>query len=398
MKNAFHAHRRRSVLSAAIVITLVAANGCRSERGGATSSAAGSVSAGAESMPMTRAEVTGILAAVRKVVTPNGIDELRPLAINGINQWVSIRGKDRRNPILLVLHGGPGSPTMPAAYTFQTPWEDYFTVVEWDQRGAGKTYAANELAAVAPTMTMPQMTSDADSLIAYLRARFNKQRIFLLGHSWGSALGVAVAQQHPDWLYAYVGVGQIVDMRRSETEGYEFALREARAHHDTVGQRELASIAPYPGAVGTMTEPRLDLSHKWLMTYGGLTYGRSDFEYDANAWRLSPDYTARDLATVDSGSMLSLNRLLPTLDTLSYEHVTNFRCPVFLFLGRHDYAVSHTVAAEWFTRIHAPTKKLVWFENSAHMAMQEEPGRFLYHLLTDVRPIAVLAGDGSGAL
>ena len=347
---------------------------------------------------MTRAEVTGILADVRKIVTPNGIEELRPLRINGIAQWVSIRGKDRGNPILLVLHGGPGSPTMPAAYTFQGPWEDYFTVVEWDQRGAGKTYAANDPAAVAPTMTMPQMRDDADSLIAYLRTRFSKRRIFLLGHSWGSALGVAVARQHPDWLYAYIGVGQIVDMRRSETEGYEYALGEARSHRDTAAQRELASIAPYPGPVGTLTEPRIDLSHKWLMTYGGLTYGRSTFDYDGNAWRLSPDYTARDLAVVDSGSLFSLNHLLPTLDTLSYEHVTEFKCPMFLFLGRHDYAVSHTVAPEWFTRLHAPVKKLVWFENSAHMPMQEEPGRFLHHLLADVRPIAVATGDGSGAL
>jgi len=89
---------------------------------------------------------------------------------------------------------------------------------------------------------------------------------------------------------------------------------------------------------------------------------------------------------------------LPALDTLSYEHVTEFGCPVFLFLGRHDYAVSHTLAAAWFVRLHAPTKKLVWFEHSAHMAMQEEPGRFLYHLITDVRPIAVRAGDGPGEL
>src|SRR5579862_6445981 len=252
---------RWSLLSLTPALALVANGGCRADHGGPTRPPRrDTAAAGHQPQTMTRAEVTSILAAVRQVVTPNGIEELRPLRINGASQWVSIRGKDRRNPILLVLHGGPGSPTMPASYTFQTPWEDYFTVVEWDQRGAGKTYAANDPVVLASTVTMPQMTSDADSLISYLRTRFGKRRIFLLGHSWGSALGVAVARQHPDWLYAYIGVGQIVDMRRSETEGYEFALSEARSHHNVAAERELQSIAPYPGPVGTMTEPRLDLS------------------------------------------------------------------------------------------------------------------------------------------
>src|SRR5215472_2182033 len=89
---------------------------------------------------MSRSEVTGIIAEYRKIVTPNGVEELLPLQINGSTQWISIRGRDRRNPILLFLHGGPGSPTIPIDYMFQGPWEDYFTVVQWDQRGSGKTY------------------------------------------------------------------------------------------------------------------------------------------------------------------------------------------------------------------------------------------------------------------
>ncbi len=86
---------------------------------------------------------------------------------------------------------------------------------------------------------------------------------------------------------------------------------------------------------------------------------------------------------------------MPTILAINYEQVTTFKCPIFLFVGRHDYATSHTLAAEWFGRIAAPSKRLFWFENSAHMLMQEEPGRFLYHLVSDVRPIAVRTGDGS---
>jgi pimeloyl-ACP methyl ester carboxylesterase len=173
--------------------------------------------------------VTETIAATRKIVSPNGVEELLPIQINDITQWISIRGRDRRNPILLFLHGGPGSPTMPAAYTFQSPWEDYFTVVQWDQRGAGKTYASNDPKALSSTITVEKMTSDAEEIVRYLQKRYDKKKIFLLGHSWGTVLGVALVQRHPEWFYAYVGVGQMVNGRRNEEDGYQFALEQARA-------------------------------------------------------------------------------------------------------------------------------------------------------------------------
>lgn len=342
---------------------------------------------------MSRKEVTGILADSRKVVSPNGVEELLTISVNGTKQWLSIRGRDRRNPILLVLHGGPGSPTMPAAYTFQSPWEDYFTVVEWDQRGAGKTYASNDPKALAGTMTVEQMTSDAEEVIRYLQTTYGKKKIFLLGHSWGSVLGVEVAQRHPEWLYAYLGVGQMVNMQKSEKIGYDFALEQAREHHNSEAEKELLAIAPYPGAAGGMTFEEIGAQRKWLMYYGGLTYGRTDFGYDANAWEISPDYTEKELDGVDEGSLYSVTHLLGQLMAMNFDSVTKFKCPVFLFDGRHDYATSHELAVEWFKKIEAPEKEFVWFDNSAHMAMQEEPGRFLYYLVKDIRPLAVAAGD-----
>jgi pimeloyl-ACP methyl ester carboxylesterase len=344
---------------------------------------------------MPRHEVTDIIANSRKIVSPNGVEALVPMQINGTTQWLSIRGRDRRNPILLFLHGGPGSPTMPAAYTFQSPWEDYFTVVQWDQRGAGKTYGSNDAKALAATMTMEQMTSDGEAVVRYLQKEYGKKKIFLLGHSWGSALGVAMVQRHPEWFYAYVGVGQIVDTQRSEEEGYRFAVEQAKLHSNTEAEKELAAIAPYPGDISKLTIAHIGIQRRWLMQYGGLTYGRTDFKYDANAWELSPDYTEKDLDAVDDGSLYSLTHLLGTFAVLNDEPITRFKCPVFFFEGRHDYAVSHTLPEEWFKRIDAPEKKFVWFDNSAHMVMQEEPGRFLYHLITDVRPLAVKVGDAA---
>lgn len=341
---------------------------------------------------IARDEVTGIVAATRKIVSPNGVEELLPVRINGAMQWLSIRGRDRRNPVLLVLHGGPGSPTLPVTYTFQGPWEDYFTVVQWEQRGAGKTYASNDPEALAATMTVAQMTADTEEVIRYLLRTCNKHKVFLLGHSWGSVLGVAVAQRHPEWLHAYLGVGQMINMRKSEEEGYRFALDEARAHHDADAERELAALAPYPGA--ELTLDRIGTQRKWLMRYGGLTQGRVDYAYDADARLLSPDYSRKELKAIDEGGQYSLQHLLGPLAAFDCEAVTRFKCPVFLFEGRHDYATSHTLAAKWFRTVTAPQKRFVWFEASAHMVMQEEPGRFLYHLIADLRPLAVKAGDG----
>jgi pimeloyl-ACP methyl ester carboxylesterase len=342
---------------------------------------------------MSRGEVTDTIAATRKIVSPNGVEELLPVQINGITQWMSIRGRDRRNPILLFLHGGPGSPEMPAAYTYQSPWEDYFTVVQWDQRSTGKTYAANDPNAVASTITVEQMTSDAEEVVRYLQKRYDKKKIFLLGHSWGSVLGVALAQRHPEWFYAYLGVGQMANTQRSEELGYRFAVEQAKAHDNTEAEQELAAIAPYPGDITKLTIAKVGVQRKWVMYYGGLTYGRTDFKYDANAWELSPDYTEKELDTEGDGSFASLTHLVGAFVTLNYDSVTRFKCPIFLFEGRHDYTVSDVVAEEWFKHIEAPYKKLVWFDNSAHMVYQEQPGQFLYYLITDLYPLAAKAGD-----
>ncbi len=347
----------------------------------------------AQSEMLSRNRVVGIIAESRKIVSPNGVEILASIPINGTMQWVSVRGRDRRNPILLVLHGGPGSPTMPEDYTFQSPWEDYFTVVEWDQRGAGKTYAANDPKTVAPTMSLDQLTSDAAEVVRYLQKTYAKKKIFLMGHSWGSVLGVRLAQAHPDWFYAYVGVGQIVNMRESERIGYDFVLAEAKQHHNDEAVKQLEALAPYPGDVGGLTVSRGQAQRKWLMYYGGLTYGRTDYKYNANAWELSPDYTEKDLDALDPGSSLSLERLLPAMEIVDFDAVTRFKCPVFLFEGQHDYTTSYQLAAKWFDKISAPKKELAWFENSAHMVMQEEPGRFLFHLVADVRPLAASSGD-----
>ena len=344
----------------------------------------------------TRAEIGALIASNQKIVTPYGVEKLVPVPINGTTQWLSIRGRDKRNPVLLFLHGGPGSPEMPSAWTISSPWEDYFTVVHWDQRGAGKTYGANTPDAVAAGMTIAGMTDDASEVVRYLQREYGKRKIFILGHSWGSVLGTELALKHPELLYAYIGVGQLVNARRNEADGFNFALEQANATHNAAAERELTALAPWPGDTTRRTLPEIGTERKWVAYFGGLAYGRTDLGYE-DLSDLSPDYTQKDLDNAQEGSAFSITHLLPELTQVDFTRDTHFKCPVFLFEGRHDYGTSHLAAAEWFRTLQAPGKELVWFESSAHMVMDEEPGKFLNHLVNDVRPIAVNAGDAAPA-
>ncbi len=336
----------------------------------------------------TQDTARSIVRELQKVVTPGGIDERLAVDIGGTKQWITIRGRDLHNPVLLFIHGGPAAPEMPTSWTFQTPWEDYFTVVQWDQRGAGKTYAANDPQKIRPTLTEHRMEQDAQEVVQYLRATYHKDKIFVMGHSWGTILGLELAQQHPEWLYAYVGMGQMIDTRENERLGYANTLRAAEAAHNDQAIKELKSIAPYPESDGTVPLAKINTERKWSVVFGGLSYARDTYAYYFDASQLSPDYTDADLAAIDKGSEMSLSALLPNFVAADFSKVTEFHCPIILFSGRHDDTTSSKVAADWFAKIRAPSKKLVWFENSAHMMQIEEPGRVLVHLVEDVLPLA----------
>jgi proline iminopeptidase len=314
--------------------------------------------------------------------------------IGGITQWISVRGRDRRNPILLFIHGGPASTEMPVSWLYQSGWEDYFTVVQWDQRGAGKTYVANDPAVVEPTITADRMVADGEEMVAWLRANYGKRKIFVLGHSWGSLMGLEIARRHPDWLHAYIGMGQMIYGRDNERLGYEWAVAAAHADHNAEAVRQLTAIAPYPRADGSVSVEQIIVQRTWVIHYGGLTWGRQDFDYAQDAGKFSPDYSRKELSP-ETGIGQSLPRLLPAMMAWDVRNVTHIDCPVFIFAGRHDYETPSELAVNWLAALHAPRKGLVQFENSAHMMELEEPGKVLVHLVNDVRPIAEEAGDAA---
>jgi len=345
------------------------------------------ISAGAAQSagPQTPNEV---FREARRIVAPDGVSEQRVVRLGGIDQWVSVRGRSKNNPILLFLHGGPGYTSIPSSWLHFAPWEEYFTVVQWDQRGAGKTYALNSPDAVKPTLNIDRIVADAEELVAHLRKTYGKDRIVLVGHSWGTVLGARLAYEHPEWFYVYAGIGQLVDTQRSEKLGYEETLRRARADGNARAIADLESVAPFPDPPGTPFDvARLDKERTWLAHYGGYVWPQGD-GWDGAIGRYSPDYSAADAKARDDGLRLSLDALWPSINALDYTKYRQFRCPIVMLQGRHDTNVSSTVLAQWYATIEAPDKKLVWFEQSAHMPFEEEPGRFLVSLVRDVLPFA----------
>lgn len=334
-----------------------------------------------------------IFRNVRKIVTPDGIQSMTTVPLGGIQQAISVRGRHRDNPILLFLHGGPSLTSMPASFSYAGPWEEYFTVVQWDQRGAGKTFRANDPKKVAPTMSDERMLADAEELVTWLRKTYHKQKIVLVGHSWGSILGVKLAQRHPDWFYAYVGVGQVVNMQQSEAMGYQATLEAARRDHNAEAVKALESIAPYPDphlantpeAVNAAVT-KLGVDRQWLSRYGGYFHGETS-GHDPQLMTISPDYDAKDLEARDAGSEFSIPLLWAELMKVDFTDTTRFDCPVILFHGRHDLTVSATLASRWFDTLKAPQKKMIWFEDSSHILFEEESGKFFLSLVQDVLPL-----------
>lgn len=329
-----------------------------------------------------------IIGDLGRIVAPTGVQDAYAVEIGGIRQWVNVRGQDRDNPMVLFVHGGPASPVIPTLWQFQRPLEEYFTIANYDQRGAGKTLALNPQEAVADTLHVQRYVDDAIALAEHLRTRYHKRKLVLMGHSWGTVVAMHAALQRPDLFYAYVGIGQVINVRTNEQVSFDYGLRTARARGNTDAVHEMESIAPYPGDT-PITRERIVIARKWPQFYGGLTAYRDESKYFFQGPRLSPDYDDAARCAINAGSVLTLGRLLDEFLRVDFTGVKEFPIPVVMFMGRHDYTTPSEPTAAWLAKVRAPYKQGVWFERSAHMIPWEEPGRTLVSLLEHVRPLAV---------
>ncbi len=276
------------------------------------------------------------------------IDTAEAVEIGGIKQWISMKGTNDHDPVLLFLHGGPGNSAMSYGDRFTGTLQKHFVVVQWDQRESGQTAKLN---ASPKPLTVDLMISDATEVINYLRTRFSCQKIYLMGHSWGGFLGLQVANVHPELLEAYFAVSPMVNQMKSERLSLEWMRSNAKEANNSVELSELAKVSiPFENG------EQLYYHRKWLAKeMGTSTPSQAFVETWATKW----------LLLFSEASMVNLS-----------EAVAEIRCPVYFFVGSRDYQTSFKLTENYFKEVKAKNKDLFWFTDSAHNLNLTEPKKF----------------------
>lgn len=292
----------------------------------------------------------------------NSISSLEYITIGGMEQCVLIRGENKNNPILLFLHGGPGMPMMYLAHTFQKPLEKDFVVVQWDRRGAGKTYYKNK--PTIESMNVKQIIEDAFTLIDTLRNRYHQNKIFLAGHSFGTYLGSIMVNERPDFFKAYLSIGQVVDSDSSIIYQEQFIRKEAVKR----GDKRILSV------LNKKVKPNFE---DWLFEFGGELKNSTSFFPLIWAGLRAPEYTLPEALNVSKGSSFSSAYMKYNILTKSvYYEITEYKIPVYFFIGVSDYTTPYELVFNYYQMVTAPKKEIIYFENSAHFPFYEEPSKF----------------------
>jgi pimeloyl-ACP methyl ester carboxylesterase len=317
-----------------------------------------------------------------KPAAAGGISEKIWVVINGVRQGMFIQGKDPANPVLLFLHGGPGMPTYFLNRKYPMGLEELFTVCWWEQRGAGLSYRSD----IPPeTMTQEQLIADTIQVTNYLRSRFGKQKIYLLGHSWGTYLGIQVAARAPELYHAYIGMAQMAWQIRSENEAYEYMLAQYRQRGNRgmvrkIEKSPISMTAPLPLSYMKLRDPlmhglRVGTTHDMKSVITGIFFPVMG----------SPEYSFREKINIWRGKAFSRrylwDRMLMT--DLAVE-VPELKLPVYFCHGIYDYTITYKETKEYFQKLRAPLKGFYTFELSAHSPAYEEPQKMLHILREDV--------------
>ena len=316
------------------------------------------------------------------ITAPNGIDEKSFIRIGGIEQWVTIRGEDKNNPVILILHGGPGSALSTFVPVFRG-WEKYFTVVQWDQRGAGRTFGRNGEA--EGPMTLDRLTRDGIAVAQYLCIHLHKKKIVLLGHSWGSELGVSMVKADPGLFYAYVGTGQVVAKEEKEEILYDRLMAKLKAANDLDGTAKLIALGrpPYKSEADLEKERSLQIPFE-------TDAERSLFPHLALVMLFAPDTSFDDILNQLRGQSFAGETMYREL--LGYDARRlgpHFDVPMFVFNGDRDLTTPADLAMTWFDGIDAPHKEFVLLKGGGHSAIMTMPDQFLRELNARVRPLAL---------
>jgi pimeloyl-ACP methyl ester carboxylesterase len=323
------------------------------------------------------------IAANLKIERPRGIVEQGYVSIGGCDQWISIRGEDENNPALLILHGGPG-----CSYSIFTPhlraWEKHFTIVQWDQRGSGRTLAHRGKRR-SGKISFEQLTRDAIEVAEYVRTRLGKDRIFLIASSLGSTFGIRVARVRPDLLYAYIGTDQNVGMGRASDENHQAILERLRALRLSKGVKTLERIGSDPAR---WSADDFEAVARWTMKSDPEGFKRTMKLLKDAVW-YAPRWKLRDIRTFVAGMRYSLEQLLPEITQYdAWKEGTHFQIPFFIFQGEADVLTSPKLAQSYFEDVTAPVERFVLIADAGHFAAFMQPDQFLCQLFLHVRPLA----------
>jgi len=301
----------------------------------------------------------------------NSVASIQKIEIGGIEQYIMIRGRDTNNPILLFLHGGPGYAQISYARKYQKELEDNFIVVNWDQRGAGKSFSFN---IPKDTMNREQFIEDCKELIDYLCKKYNKEKIFLVGHSWGSELGLYIVDRYPEKISAFISIGQVVNGIDNEVVSYDYVVEMAQKDNNKKALKDLEKIGrpPYKNIVSDTA-----IQRKWLEKYGGVERKVNTRKDIILSCLFSPEYTGIDGIKFALGNKFTADAMWGQNNDLDFiRDLPEVKVPVYFCVGRYDYNTPSVLVENYYNHLTAPKKEIIWFEESAHFPHFEEPEKF----------------------
>ncbi len=320
-----------------------------------------------------------LASAVR---TPNGIDQAFFVNVGGIDQWVTIRGQNRDNPVLLFLHGGPGFAFLSLNPRALLGWEKDFTLVQWDQRGAGKTYGKS--GPLGSAVTVDQMLLDGIELAEFVRGRLHKRKVVLVGLSWGTIVGIQMAKARPDLFSAYVGTGQVAKYLPGRVLAHTQLLAEARARADRKAILALEGVGPPPYD----SSAKEAVHAQWATAYEP---GMPTMWSNASTVLFNSPIGVRDVSNLIKSMGASEDHFRAQLNAIDLTTLgTDFAVPIFVFQGAYDNVAPASALTAYFDSIRAPQKHLVLIAGAGHNVMLTKSDEFLRLLVEWVRPLATI--------
>jgi len=321
-----------------------------------------------------------MLSNLGKRKIKKSINVIEMVQLGGVNQWISIRGRDSSKPIMLFLHGGPGAARR--YYNYQL--EKSFLVVNWDQRGAGNSYT-NEV--TKESINVEQLISDTNELVEFLKKKFNKDKIFLVGHSWGSFLGISTAYRYPDNFYAYIGIGQVVNGRMNEQISYNYTLDMARKYKNNKAIEELTTISKMEDGLYCNGRTGIHAERQWLYELGENKSKKLSFYRWLNSIMTKRIFPV-DNVQYRKGLNFSAEALWGWSDNVDLFHqIPKMKIPTFFLTGRYDYVSTFELTSRYYNQLEAPIKELIWFEWSSHAPHIEEPVKY-YKIMKKILSIS----------